>query len=163
LPCGRGRTLFILGSLGQRSRSLTINRICLPFANLYRLVYFVMQTFLVLLENMDFLGFRIIFKVWLNQIFSNFNTMLWTIKYRLSLIMVYFTFTVPELWPFLYARLKTGRIMWLGMAGVHTGFRTITVVLYIRSLPNLATWFPCGRERTLFILGSLGQSHRYYK
>jgi hypothetical protein len=36
----------------------------------------------------------------------------------------------------------------------HTGFRTITLVLYIRSLPNLATWFPCGRGRTLFILGS---------
>jgi hypothetical protein len=69
LPCGRGRTLFILGSLGQRSRSLTINRIFLPFDNLYRLVYFVMHTFLVLLENRDFLGFRMIFKVWLNQIF----------------------------------------------------------------------------------------------
>jgi hypothetical protein len=55
---------------------------------------------LFLLENRDFLGFRMIFKVWLNQIFSNFNTMLWTIKYRLSLITVYFTFTVPELWPF---------------------------------------------------------------
>jgi hypothetical protein len=34
---------------------------------------------LFLLENRDFLGFRMIFKVWLNQIFSNFNTMLWTI------------------------------------------------------------------------------------
>jgi hypothetical protein len=55
----------------------------------------------------------------------------------------------------LYARLETGRIMWLGVAGVHTGFRTITLVLYIGSLPNLATWFPCGRGRTLFILGSL--------
>jgi hypothetical protein len=41
-----------------------------------------------------------------------------------------------------------------GRVGVHTGFRTITLVLYIRSLPNLATWFPCGRGRTLFILGS---------
>ena len=56
--------------------------------------------------------------------------------------------------PFLYARLETGRIMWLGTAGVHTGFRTITLVLYIGSLPNLATWFPCGRGRTIFILGS---------
>jgi hypothetical protein len=45
--------------------------------------------------------FRMIFKVWLNQIFSNFNTMLWIIKYRLSSITVYFTFTVPESWPFL--------------------------------------------------------------
>jgi hypothetical protein len=34
-------------------------------------------------------------------------------------------------------------------------FCTITLVLYIRSLPNLATWFPCGRGRTLFILVSL--------
>jgi hypothetical protein len=55
---------------------------------------------LFLLENRDFLDFRMIFKVWLNQIFSNFNTMLWIIKYRLSSITVYFTFTVPELWPF---------------------------------------------------------------
>ena len=29
------------------------------------------------------------------------------------------------------------------------------LVLYIGSLPNLATLFPCGRRRTLFILGSL--------
>jgi hypothetical protein len=50
-----------------------------------------------------------------------------------------------------------------GRAGIHTGFRSITLVLYIRSLPNLATWFSCGRWRTLFILGSLGQGHRYYK
>jgi hypothetical protein len=28
---------------------------------------------LFLLENRDFLGFRMIFKVWLNQIFSNFS------------------------------------------------------------------------------------------
>ena len=47
-----------------------------------------------------------------------------------------------------------------GRAGVHTGFCTITLVLYIRSLPNLAIWFPCGRGRTLFILGSLGQRSR---
>jgi hypothetical protein len=48
----------------------------------------------------DFLGFWMIFKVPLNQMFSNFNTMLCTIKYRLSSIMVHFTFTVPELWSF---------------------------------------------------------------
>ena len=46
---------------------------------------------------------------------------------------------------------------WVWRAGVHTGFCTITLGLYIGSLPNLATWFPCGRGRTLFILGSLGQ------
>ena len=34
-------------------------------------------------------------------------------------------------------------------------FRMITLVLYIGSLPILATWFPCGRGRTLFILSSL--------
>ena len=50
---------------------------------------------LFLLENRDFLGFRMIFKVWLNQIFSNFNTMLCIIKYSWSSITVYFTFTVP--------------------------------------------------------------------
>jgi hypothetical protein len=55
---------------------------------------------LFLLKNRDFLGFRMIFKVPLNQIFSNFNTMLYAIKYRLSLIMVYFTFTVQKLLPF---------------------------------------------------------------
>jgi hypothetical protein len=53
-----------------------------------------------LLDNRDFLGFRMIFKVPLNQIFSNFNTMLYTIKYRLSLIMMYCAFTVHMLWPF---------------------------------------------------------------
>ena len=39
-------------------------------------------------------------------------------------------------------------------------FCTITLVLYIGSLTDLATWFPCGRGRTLFILGSLGQMSR---
>jgi hypothetical protein len=34
-------------------------------------------------------------------------------------------------------------------------FHMITLVLYIGSLTNLATWFPCGRGRTLFILESL--------
>jgi hypothetical protein len=54
--------------------------------NLYFMVYsidiyrsWVMALFL--LENRNCLGFRMIFKVWLNQICSNFNTMLWTIKY----------------------------------------------------------------------------------
>ena len=34
-------------------------------------------------------------------------------------------------------------------------FRTITLFLYIGSLTNVATWFPSGRGRTLFFLGSL--------
>jgi hypothetical protein len=42
-------------------------------------------------------GFRIIIKVPINQIFSKFHTFLCTIKYRLSLITVYFTFTLHEL------------------------------------------------------------------
>jgi hypothetical protein len=40
-----------------------------------------------------------IFKIPLNHIFSNFNTMLYTIKYRSCLIMVYFPFTVHKIWP----------------------------------------------------------------
>jgi hypothetical protein len=43
---------------------------------------------------------------------------------------------------------------WVWRAGVHTGFCTITLVLYIGSLPDLTTWLPCERGRTLFILGS---------
>jgi hypothetical protein len=81
----------------------------------------------------------------------------WKIKIPLHLPnMQNFRILVPSD-PFLYAHLEAGRIMWLGMAGVHTGFRTITLVLYIGSLPNLATWL----GRTLFILGLLG--HCYYK
>jgi hypothetical protein len=45
-------------------------------------------------------GFGIIIQVPLNQVFSNFHTLLCTIKYRLSLITVHFTFTVHELWSF---------------------------------------------------------------
>jgi hypothetical protein len=41
-----------------------------------------------------------------------------------------------------------------GWAGVHTGFRTITLVLYIGSLTNLATWFPCGRDRPYLFWGN---------
>jgi hypothetical protein len=78
---------------------------CLPVENestpwhihIYR--SWVMALFL--LENTDFLGFRIVFKVRLNQIFSNFNTMQCTIKYRLSSIMVKLTFTVHELGQFI--------------------------------------------------------------
>jgi hypothetical protein len=57
-------------------------------------VFQVMALFL--LENNDFLGFQMIFKVQLNQIFSNFNTMQCTIKYRLNSIMVKLTFTAQH-------------------------------------------------------------------
>jgi hypothetical protein len=65
------------------------------------MTYIVLELWPFLAEkNRDFLGFRMIFKVWLNQILSDFNTILRTNKYRLSSITVNFTFTVPELWPF---------------------------------------------------------------
>ena len=54
-------------------------------------------------------GFRIII-VPLNQIFSNLHTLLCTIKYRLSLITVYFTFTVHELWPFFSQKIGTFQV-----------------------------------------------------
>jgi hypothetical protein len=38
---------------------------------------------LFLLENRDFLGFRMIFKVWLNQIFSN-----WTVNMKYTIIQL---------------------------------------------------------------------------
>ena len=40
-----------------------------------------------------------------------------------------------------------------GRADFHTGFRTITLVLYIESLPNLATRFPCGRGKPFLFWG----------
>ena len=65
---------------------------------------------LFLLENRNFLGFRMIIKVWLNQIFSNFNTMLWTITDRLIAITVNFIFTVHELWPFFSQKIGTFQV-----------------------------------------------------
>ena len=63
-------------------------------------------------------------------------------------LLVLFNFYTPVLRPHYV-------IGYGGWAGIHTGFRTITLVLYIRFLPTLATWFPCGRGRTPFILESL--------
>jgi hypothetical protein len=48
---------------------------------------------LFLLENRDFLGFRMIFKVWLNQIFSNFHTinlLTVNVKYTIIKLNLYF-------------------------------------------------------------------------
>ena len=82
-----------------------------------------------------------------------------------------FIFAVPELLDLIWRKIgflprPCRMITWVdgpynvigygGRVDVHTGFRTITLVLYIGSLPNLATLF-CGSGRTLFILGSLGQ------
>jgi hypothetical protein len=84
---------------------------------------------LFLLENRDFLGFRTIFKVLLNQMFSNFDTMLYTIKYRLSSIMVYFTFTVHKLWSFLvpYKRKPKGTIV---LGSVRLSIRHIKILSF---------------------------------
>jgi hypothetical protein len=63
-------------------------------------VFFIYRSWemaLLLLENRDLFGYRMMFKVWLNQIFENFDTVLWKSKYRLNSIMVYFTFNLPEL------------------------------------------------------------------
>jgi hypothetical protein len=57
---------------------------------------------LLLLENRDFVDFRMIFKVWLNQICQSFNTVLQKSKYSSSSITVYFSFTVFEKWPFYF-------------------------------------------------------------
>ena len=43
---------------------------------------------LFLLEDRDFLGFQMIIKVWLNQIFSNFNKMMWT-KFDYGIFHIY--------------------------------------------------------------------------
>ena len=86
-------------------------------------------------------GFRIIIKVWLNQIFSNFQTLLCTIKYRLSLITVYFTFTVPELWPFFSQKIGTlGILMSVRPSVRHTfGFRIIIKVPLNQIFSNFQT------------------------
>jgi hypothetical protein len=69
---------------------------------------------------------------------------------------------VGTIMPLFYTPVSRRAVLcdWVWRAGVHTGFRTITLVLYIGSLPNLATWFPCGSGRILYILGSLGQRSR---
>ena len=117
LPCGRERTLFILGSLGQRSRSLTINIIfdkSFPHDN-FSSVYWI---------------------------FTKLNHMIppWKGKNPIYFGVIRSKFKVTY---YKYNFWQQGR------------FRTVTLVLYIGYLINLATWFPCGRGRTLFILGSL--------
>jgi hypothetical protein len=63
---------------------------------------------------------------------------------------MFFPFHRGIMWPSLFT-VTINRIFDNGR------FCMITLVLYIGSLPNLTTWFSCGRGRTLFILGSLGQ------
>ena len=47
---------------------------------------------------------------------------------------------------------------WVWQAGVHAGFRTITLVPYIGSLPNLATWFPVEGEEPYLFWGQRSRS-----
>ena len=51
----------------------------------------------------------------------------------------------------------------IGYGGRPHRFPQKTLVLYIESLPNLATWFPCGRGITLFIFGVIRSKVTYYK
>jgi hypothetical protein len=46
---------------------------------------------LFLLENRDILEFRMIFKVWLNEIFSNFNKMPVNVKHTIIELNLYLT------------------------------------------------------------------------
>jgi hypothetical protein len=104
----------------------------------------------VLICTLSFTGTEVIHLI--------FNFLTASSKIRMAL--KYFIYDIIHSY-FLYVCLETAVLCdWVWRAGVHTGFRTITLVLYIRSLPNLATWFPCWRGRTLFILRSLGQRSR---
>jgi hypothetical protein len=58
--------------------------------------------------NLYWLVHSIVFKFEkINQIFSNFHTLLCAIKYRSSLITVYFTFIVHEILPFFSKKIGT--------------------------------------------------------
>jgi hypothetical protein len=89
-------------------------------------------------------GFRTITLVLYNQIFTKLGHMipLWKGKNP-----IYFGVIRSKVTYYKYNFLQQDR------------FCTITLVLYIGFLPNLATWFPCGSGRTLFILGSLPLYH----
>ena len=95
---------------------------------------------LFLLENRDFLGLRMIFKVRLNQIFSNFNTMRCTIKYRFNLIMVKLTFTVHELWPHFLLEDRDFKGFWMKIWNVgvsvitRSTFSSFDFILYFSHL-----------------------------
>jgi hypothetical protein len=53
---------------------------------------------LFLLENRDFLGFRMIFKVPLNQIFSNFHTMANAVYHKIHVKFDYGVFHIFRSW-----------------------------------------------------------------
>ena len=109
LTCSRHGIAEEFFSLGGKQRSLL-----LMIKNLYQKIIIYISFLLCyptfLLENRDFLGFRMIFKITFNQIFANFHTMLYTIEYRLSLIMVYFPFTVHKIWPFFSQKIGTFQV-----------------------------------------------------
>ena len=107
---------------------------------------------LFLLEDGDFLGFRMIFKVWLDQIFSIFNTMLLTIKYRLGFWM--------KIWNAGY--LEGGQIVyvfWKRTIWVHTwGLWQCRIVCYLQGIN-----FFCIYNATSRYIDSLYQyAHRFF-
>jgi hypothetical protein len=53
-------------------------------------------------ENRDFLGFRMIFKVWLNQFFQTLTQCCGPLNTGEVQFRSYFTFNVPQLWPFFF-------------------------------------------------------------
>jgi hypothetical protein len=112
----------------------------IPFDNLYRRVYFVMHTFRIMWSSLLKIQYTELKlscgndPVVKKSIYSNGDLDLWPNDPR-SL-----------------GQRSRSPLLWIELLTTDR-FRTITLVLYIGSFPNLATWFPCGRGRTLFILG----------
>jgi hypothetical protein len=74
-------------------------------------------------------GFRIIIKVRLNQIFSNFHTLLCTIKYRLSMITVYFT---PHVRPSVHHTFGFRIIIKVPLYQIFSNFHTLLCTIKYR-------------------------------
>ena len=123
-PCGRGRTLFILGSLSQRSRS--------P---------------LLWIEFLTTGSFP----------HDNSSSVYWIIT-KLGHMIPMWKGKNPIYFGVIRSKVKVTVTM--NIIVDNGRFRMITLVLSIGSLPKLTTWFPCGRGRTLCILGSLCQRSR---
>jgi hypothetical protein len=112
-PCGRGRTLFISGSLP-----------------LYRLIIYIDGRILWCTHN---------------YMYSNCDLDLWPNDLKINRVL---------------PRPQGNHVAKFGKDQIYRTkvrqqdcFRTITLVLYIGSLPNLATWFPCGRGKNPIYFG----------
>ena len=158
----KGKNLFILGSLDQRSRSQTkynFQQRSFPHDN-FSSVYWIFNK----------LGHMI--PLWKGK-----NPIYFGVKGQGHLLYIEFLTSCFHITLVLYIGFLPNLTRWFpcgrGRTYLFWGqrsrsltiniifnngrFRTIILVLYIGSLTNLATWFPYGRGRTLFILGSLGQ------